>query len=352
MILTALAALALRALPVDAGCGCNKPPPPAASIRPAFASPGDTVTVFSDDKDFKVGAKMTVVFASGAAAVNVPARVIAKRDLADGQVKPQVVVNAPALPPGPTRVLVKKDPKDRDKDALVAVTSGEFTMLQAPVALAEGDGETIAACYRAAVGADNTVYLPVDISNIAQHMIFSGLGMSYPLLFGASDIAIYNTQGFLMQLLGPAQAGIFAIDDPTGAPNSLELTYDRHEFLTYRDQHAHVGGMGLDPSDPAWHSDGTRHVDHDHLVIAIHGVVENQGPPPPGATPAFDLHITTALADGTTGVLTNRTITWSNECAPSAAPVTTAVTTAVTTTTTTTDSTSGSGSSTSGSGSN
>jgi hypothetical protein len=324
MTLAALTVFALRAIPADAGCGCNKPPPPAAKIRPAFASPGDAVTLFDDD--IKPNKTYVVAFGSGASAVTVTATPVVKRDLADGRMKPQVVVSAPALPPGPTRVQMKRKNED---DRLIDLRNGEFTMLQAPIQLAEGDGETIAACYRAAVGADNTVYLPVDISNIAQHMIFSGLGMSYPLLFAASDIAIYNTQGFLMQLLGPAQAGIFAIDDPTGAPNSLELTYDRHEFLTYRDQHAHVGGMGLDPSDPAWHSDGTRHVDHDHLVIAIHGVVENQGPPPAGKTPAFDLHITTALADGTTGVLTNRTITWSPECTPTAPTAPSAAPTAV-----------------------
>jgi hypothetical protein len=336
LTLIALTALSLRAIPADAGCGCNKPPPPAASVRPAFASPGDSVSLFSSR--FERGRTYRVIFGDASSGASVYATAVRKRDLADGTYKAQIVVTAPALPPGPTRIRVK-----RDDDKLLEITPTDFTMLQAPIQLAEGDGETIAACYRAAVGADNTVYLPVDISNIAQHMIFNGLGMNYPLLFAASDIAIYNTQGFLMQLLGPTQAGIYAIDDPAGAPNSLELTYDRHEFLTYRDQHAHIGGMGLDPSDTAWHTDGTRHVDHDHLVIAIHGVVENQGPPAPGKTPAFDLHITTALADGTTGVLTNRTIQWSNECTPTAstttstastttsplAPVTSAVTSTV-----------------------
>ena len=88
-----------------------------------------------------------------------------------------------------------------------------------------------------------------------------------------------------MQLLDPQQAGIFAIDDP-GQPDSMALTYDRHEFVTYREQHAHVGGFGLDPSDPRWHTDGTYHVDHDHLVIAIKGTIEGYGPPAPGRTPS------------------------------------------------------------------
>ena len=144
-------------------------------------------------------------------------------------------------------------------------------MLQRPLVLPEADAATIAECYRAAIGADGTLYLPVDISAIADRMMFSGIGWTYPFLFDGNDIVIYNTQGILMQLLGPEQADIFAIADP-GAPHSFELIYDRHEFETYRAEHSHEGGYGLDPDDPEWHSDGTRHIDHDHLVIAIQGV--------------------------------------------------------------------------------
>jgi hypothetical protein len=299
---------------VEAGCGCNKPPPPTASVRPAFAPPGYNVTFFSPL--FQAGANYTVRFAPGTQRqTDVSGTVVVKRDLADGTSKPQLVVQAPAIRPGPTRVLVLKR-KPLGPVLVLDIAATDFTMLQAPLALAEGDGETVANCYQAAVGADGTLYLPVDISAISAHMIFSGLGMSYPLLFGAQDIVIYNAQGFLMQLLGPDQS-IYAITDPAGAPNSLELTYDRHEFQTYRDQHAHVGGLGLDPTDLDWHSDGTYHVDHDHLVLAIRGVVENQGPPAPGRTPPFALHVTTALADGTNGVITTRAIQWSDGCSGS-----------------------------------
>ena len=318
MTLATLAALALRAIPAAAGCGCNKPPPPAASIRPGFASPGDAVTLFADG--IRAGGMYTALFIGAKGAAVVSGTAVLKRDLADGVVKPQLVVSAPAIRPGPAAVKVFVN-KQSLTDVIVnggtkvlEVGSDQFTMLQAPVQLAEGDGETMVQCYRGAVGANNTVYIPVDISNIAQHMVFSGLAMNYPLTFNAQDIAIYNTQGFLMQLLGPDQAGIYAIDDPAGVPNSLRLTYDRHEFVTYFDQHEHIGGLGLDPADPAWHSDGTRHVDHGHLVIAIHGLVASQNRPTPGLTPPFDLRITTALADGTTGVLANRTIQWSSAC--------------------------------------
>jgi hypothetical protein len=116
-----------------------------------------------------------------------------------------------------------------------------------------------------------------------------------------------------MQLLGPEQVDIFAIADP-GAPHSFELIYDRHEFNTYRAEHAHEGGYGLDPDDPEWHSDGTRHIDHDHLVIAIQGVVEFEGVPSPGVTPPFTMDVTTILPEDDPGPMSTTTIPWSDEC--------------------------------------
>ncbi len=285
----------------EAGCGCAKPPPALQLVRPAFASPGDNVTFFPPDNkpgeyEIKAGsfrAKRSAVY---------------KRDLADGRYKWQIVVQAPSLPAGPTEIEVKGPGRD------FRISSSDFTMMQAPLTLQQGDTETVAKCYRAAVTANNVVLIPLDISNITDHMIFNGLGQGYPLLFGASDVMIYNTQGFLMQLLTPEHAGIYAIEDPTGNPDSFALTYDRHEFNTYRADHAHIGGLGLDPLDRAWHTDGSFHVDHDRLVLAIKGTVEGEGPPPAGRTPAFDLRIVTALADADGGTPTTRTIQWSSSC--------------------------------------
>lgn len=306
MMLSAVATIAaLRSVPADAGCGCNKPPPVLGAVRPAFASPGDSVSFFPPDN--KPG-KYEVRFEGGGREARIrDVAAVYKRDLADGRYKWQVVVKAPQLPAGPTAIEVKGPGEDLE------IQKSEFTTMQAPLALQEGDGETLAKCYSAAVTADHTVLIPLDISAIDDRMVFNGLGEQYPLLFGASDITIYNAQGFLMQLLTPDNASIYAITD-AGNPDSFELTYDRHEFVTYREQHAHVNGMGLDAMDPAWHADGTYHVDHDHLVIAIKGVVENQGAPPAGKTPNFDLSIVTALADGSSAPATTRTITWSNAC--------------------------------------
>jgi hypothetical protein len=286
--------------PAHAGCGCDKPPPPLAAVRPAFAAPGDVVTLFAPG--LEAGVSYEVVFAGAPAPVTVTA--IRRRDFADGVEKPQLVVATPALPPGPTRIEI---------EGILRVDATEFTVLQRPLALSQSTGVTVAECYRAAVGSDGTVYLRLDISAIAARMAFSGIGRAFPLLFEARDVLIYNTQGVLMQLLGPAQAGIFAIDDP-GAPDSFELIYDRHEFLTYRSEHLHEGGRGLDPADPAWHVDGTRHIDHDQLVLALRGVVEGEGLPAPGVTPAFDLDIATALLDEPSGSPVTTRLTWSAEC--------------------------------------
>lgn len=301
-ILSSVMAMAmLQTGSAEAGCGCAKPPPLLQLVRPAFASPGDAVTFFPPDNrageyEVRTGDK------------KIKKNAVYKRDLADGQYKWQVVVQAPNLPPGPTEIEVKGPGRD------FRIAKSDFTMMQAPLALQQGDGETIAKCYSAAVTADNVVLIPLDITAITDHMIFNGLGEGYPLIFGAADVMIYNTQGFLMQLLTtPNAAGIYAIDDP-GNPDSMELTYDRHEFNTYREQHSHTGGLGLDPLDPAWHTDGTYHVDHNHLVLAIKGTVEGQGPPPAGRTPAFDFSIVTALADVNGGTPTVRTLTWSTAC--------------------------------------
>ncbi len=302
IVLSAVAATAaLRIVPADAGCGCNKPPPPVAQVRPAFASPGDSVTLFPTDN---TAGTYDVMFDNGSSTATMrDVSAVYKRDLADGQYKWQVVVKAPVLWPGPTSITMRQPSRHP-----FAIPSSGFTLMQPAVILQQGDGETLVKCYRSAVTADGTVLIPVDISAISDHMLFSGLAERYPLLFGAPDITIYNAQGFLMQLLTPANASIYAITDP-GDPDSFELTYDRHEFNTYRAQHAHTGGYGLDPTDPAWHTDGTYHVDHNHLVIAIKGQVEAQGSPAPGLTPAFNFSVVTSLAE-TAGASTSRTLRW------------------------------------------
>jgi hypothetical protein len=287
--------------PGEAGCGCDKPPPVMAQVRPAFASPGDEVTLFSSE--LQAGVPYRVRFDDARDITAVP---VLRRDFGDGAAKLQLVVKAPSLPPGPTKIKVERE---SGGPAILKIEESGFTMLQPALALPEADVQTIAKCYRAAVGEDGTVYFPFDVGAIAKHTIFSGIGKSYPLLFGARDIVIYNTQGIVMQLLGPQVAEIYSIED-TGTPDSLELLYDRHEFETYRTDHQHADGYGLDATDPNWHVDGTRHIDHDHLVLAIRGVVEGKGKPKGGTTPAFDLDVMTFVEGSSTNTPTVQQISW------------------------------------------
>jgi len=310
----------LSAVPVDAGCGCNKPPPPLASIRPAFGSPGDTVTVFPSG--IVPGQPYKVKFRSGGTMIAVRGVAVMKRDFADGVVKPQISVTVPNVPIGPTAVTVIDPSSTSTVTAtvtgtdtstsgavtgttapapLLALDSSAFTTLPMQVAMTEENGETVFYCYRAAVGADGTTYIPLNVGAISQHIVFKGFGQAYPIMISPDDLTIYNTQGVVMQLLTPDNAAIYSIADDSGGANSFSVLYDRHEFQTYKDEHIHQGNLLLDPSDPVWHLDGTRHIDHDNLVIAIHSPMRNGNYPAPGQSKSFNLDITTALDAGTPG---------------------------------------------------
>jgi hypothetical protein len=56
-----------------------------------------------------------------------------------------------------------------------------------------------------------------------------------------------------------------------------------------------------------------RLTDHDHLVIAIHGELEDGSTPQAGQTPAFDLSIITEVVDASAPTST-RVICWSGSC--------------------------------------
>lgn len=286
-----------------AGCGCDKPPPAPAAIRPAFAPVGGTVTLFADD--LRAGESYDVEFGKK----EVSARAVVRRDLADGVKKPQLVVTVPDVPIGPTKITVKRNGKK-----VLKIADKDFTVLQPVLRLDESNAAVLVRCYSAAVGKDGTMYLPLDIGPIRRRMVFSGVGEEFPLLFSAKDVAIYNAQGFVMELLAE-QAGHYEIRDP-GAPDSFELIYDRHEFVTYAKQHVHDGALKLDPSDPAWHVDGTPHVDHDNLVIAIDGRLERGGRLSGGETSTFDLSIVTVLPERR-GEPKPRIVEWQRGCSSS-----------------------------------
>jgi hypothetical protein len=270
----------------EAGCGCAKAPPPPAAVRPAFTYAGAPVTIFGDA--LVPGASYRVIFASGVAPATaaVDAAAVVRRDLADGVKKPQLVVPLPNLPLGPVRIEVS----DAAGNLMLALGDDAFTAVPMPVLVPEDFGGVLEQ-QRAAVGRDGTTYLSLDLSGLLAARTIDISGQGLPLRFGTEDVLIYNTQGFLMQTLTTPIPGLvtFATTDRKGV-NSDVIRYFRHEFETYYLEHGERNVHPVDPSDASWHQDGTPHIDHDHLVVAIDGTL-NGAVPAPGATDSFRVQI-------------------------------------------------------------
>jgi hypothetical protein len=283
LTLAALAALALPT-PASAGCGCDKPPPPRAAIRPFVGWADLPVVLFNDalqenkryDVRFESATTGAVDWSRG--------RAKRKRDIADGQVRDQLRVEVPTLPLGPTRITVYRDDTNQQ---VFQLTDTAFTVAAEPLALHDFRATTNRRSYQAGVGRDGTVYVPVDVSQVDDGTRFWGTAVDLPLAFQASNVAMYNDQGYLMQLLDPTVPNLFDIYAGDQSFSST-LSYWRHEFRTYKRQHRMEEAFDVD-DDPDWHTSGTRHVNHDTIVVAIRGTLEDGGTLSPGATQRFQL---------------------------------------------------------------
>jgi hypothetical protein len=275
--------------PAQAGCGCQKPPPPRAAVRPFVGYVDEKVSVF--DERLSMGERYSVQFESVAdGSVDWSrGRVVNRRDLADGQRRPQLVVRVPDIGLGACRITVWKNDV-----AVLALGAEHFTITSAPIALHDFSESLTREGYRAGVGADGTVYFAVDVSEVDDATTFSAQADGYPLTFDAKSIAMYNTQGFLMQLLDPRVPGLFEITTGAGAASDT-LRYWRHEFRTYKKEHRQVDARRND-DDFDWHADGSYHVDHDRIVVAVSGLLADGSHPVPGATPPFRLTISSSPA--------------------------------------------------------
>lgn len=273
-------------LPAHAGCGCEKPPPAPAAVRPHATYAGMPVTLFHSG--LVTGQSYTVTFtAMNGQSASVTAQAVNKRDLADGVYKNQLPVTIPSgLPLGPVGITVK----DIGQSApFLAIPDTSFTLAPQPLVIPPQVGAFSYNNYQAAVGRDGVVYLSLDVTGMENPRTFRAQAKGYPLRFTTDDIMFYNTQGFLMQLLDASIPGLASIIPFSSADSNL-LNYSRHEFSTYFLQHAENLPHATDPSDGNWHQDGTRHIDHDHLILAIAGKV-NGSVPAPGVTPAFTLSL-------------------------------------------------------------
>jgi len=282
----ALAALViLAAAPASAGCGCKKAPPAVAQVRPSVTWPGAPVSLF--DAALAPGHAYRVRFSSSSGATaEVVGTGVERRDLADGKVKTHLTVAVPSLPPGPASI----DVVDAGDMPVLAVDDADFTVAPAPVVLPAKMGNNRFDDQRAAIARDGTVYLSADLSALREARTLDLYGMGLPLAFELDGVAFFNTQGVLMQLLDQPMPGVVTFDVQDGSKrDSTRLRYFRHEFETYFLAHGEHATHAIDPADPEWHLDGTPHVDHDHLIIALSGRWKDGAARKPGATAPFTL---------------------------------------------------------------
>lgn len=271
----------------QAGCGCDKAPPAPAAVRPHATYAGMDVTIF--DASLQSEQTYEVTFTSGITGESqtVSGVAVTKRDLADSQYKPQVVVAVPFLPLGPTSISVSQAGQS---GALLATDDAALTVVPQPLALTNEVGTSQVPDFQAAVSREGTVYLSLDLTGLTLPRTFKGTALGYPLRFSGLDVIFYNAQGFVMQLLEEGMTGLYSINTAAGT-NSDTLMYSRHEFNTYFVGHTERQTHEVDTTDPNWHLDGTPHIDHDHMIVAIAGQFDDGSLPAPGATPPFDLAV-------------------------------------------------------------
>lgn len=285
--------------PSHAGCGCTKPPPAAASVRPNATYSGTKVTLFGSGITTGQLYNVTFTAMNGTSATVSSVQAVSKRDLADAVYKAQLAVTVPSsLPLGPVGITVKRSGQT---GILLSIPDASFTVAPQPVAVPSQPGSYNYQNYKAAVGRDGRVYISLDVTGMTQPRTIKAQAKGWPLRFTKDNTVFYNTQGFLMQMVNAAIPGLATIT-PSNSADSNVLQYQRHEFNTYFLQHVENQAHNTDPNDSNWHTDGSRHIDHDHLILTITGTV-NGSAPAAGATPAFTfaLNTYTFFHNGLTG---------------------------------------------------
>jgi hypothetical protein len=288
----------------EAGCGCDKPPPPLATVRPYVTYAGSDVTLFHPA--LQPGRTYTVTFTSGITGENrvVASAAVWRRDLTDGQYKPQLQVRLPDLPLGPTNISVSATGQ---AGAVLFIPDDAFTVAPRPLLIPAKTGRYHSDHFEAAISRAGVVYFSLDMSEVTDPMVFRVRASGYPLRFRDEDVMFYNRQGYLMQLLNEGIPGLSTLDPADKTTESDVLQYSRHEFNSFYLQHKERQVHALDPTDPNWHLDGTPHVDHNYLIVAVTGHLPGNGGgkgkgeratgaptiPLPGASPEFKLKFDT-----------------------------------------------------------
>jgi hypothetical protein len=273
---------------VNASCGCDKPPPPRANVRPFVGAPDENINLFDDR--LVPNAQYTVLFQSRDGVQDWSrGKAVVKRDFADGASRVQLRVEVGNVSMGPATISVY----DNTDTLVYSLSDDQFTVIAPEIMLHDFNETVTQDNYQTGVGADGTIYVAVDTTNVTDATTYSGSAVGFPLRFDSRNVAFFNDQGFLMGFLDPKSPGLFSIVSGD-ADTSTALRYWRHEFRTYKEDHRKRDEHRS--ADGEWHADGTPHVDNYHMVVAISGVMDDGSRPTPGATPPFQLVITSRPA--------------------------------------------------------
>src|SRR6058998_1948098 len=156
--------------PAHAGCGCDKPPPPKAAVRPFVGWTNQMITLF--DSRLVPGRFYSVEFlAADGTSDWSRGKVRSKRDLADGQYRAQLRVSVGAVSLGPCQINVYGMSNGASLNGaqafLYALPDDQFTVTAPPITLRDIDETMSQDGYQAGVGRDGSVYLAVDVSGVS-----------------------------------------------------------------------------------------------------------------------------------------------------------------------------------------
>jgi hypothetical protein len=254
---------------------------------PPFGSPGQPIRLHAQGFEFQPGASYTVSFKVNGSTWQKSARAVYPSHLD--------VTLPSGIRAGPARIRVRGSGLEYE------YPSSLFTSL--PPALVIPAGKRVLDIHRfeAAVTEEGTLLIPFDLEYVLDATQFAFQITNLPYEFSAEDVTFYNSLGFDLTLFElyvqngtQRQWGSYhgwRVEDDNElyaevyerkvrrskypSRKSNVLTYWRHEFHTYAAAHAPGGTHVVDENGR--HPDGTFHVDHSHLVVAISGAVRSTG---------------------------------------------------------------------------
>ena len=311
LLIVAVAAIFLGSPDVWAGCGCDHPTPCPAPIMPAFASPGDPIKM--TEMDFKVDDEgYKVEFKEGDAHHKTELKETLKIKFCDSIKKrfqtdfEDKAEHQLATVPGELKVNTCAGEFDKERDRTgpmdIKVKGHEdgdlddkyedlFVYLGRPLKLEQSQGHYIFVDFPIAVDSAGVAYIPLDLSNIQAGMNFAVYINNLPLDFETNDVLIYNKDAFNLNLFTLDVDGYekqwgdwFGAEAVNNADpkKSDYITYWRHDFYEYHAAHQPGGSHYAHTENEDGHlvhPDGTVHVDHDRLVVAVSGLLRDKDQP-------------------------------------------------------------------------